>query len=408
MKKRLLFTIVLCLLVSFLTACRQNQSSGGDDFNASSVSFLYAPCSIAATDQGFYFFYQYFLYYYDYSKKETIPVCFKTNCRHHREEDPEKVTGCDAFMGMVNEPFVGFSNGRLYVTALNLETNKIELLEMKEDGSDRKVIIDNCNGIDACLMRIHRGTLYYPTSLQGLDGASEKGVMAVSLEDKAHKEQIVFRTEKPGISFTQILPVGNHVYIAYEKKISGDNGSSYLYTIISHKISDQKNEIITEEDSYYLYGVQKNDIILRKDGQYYCFKEKATHPDIQPYTSGISIFANSKPDWNCHPDCIADEFTFFSCFDKSESVNDFVGELYMVGSDGAVACRIPDESWGVRGAQVIKIGGDELFVKYAAHPENETILMIYRTEDLLQGIVQATPILKKEEIKATSYIIDIR
>ena len=63
----------------------------GEDYNVSAMSSY--PCSntIAAAPEGFYFIYEYFIFYFDFTKMSVVPLCDKANCLHHQEEDPERV-----------------------------------------------------------------------------------------------------------------------------------------------------------------------------------------------------------------------------------------------------------------------------------------------------------------------------
>ena len=372
------------------------------DFNVSAISWMQSPCSIAEAPNGFYFIYRYFLYYYDLSTMKLISLCDKVNCNHYKETDPERVPECDSFIGNVPKPFVGVSGEKLYATIKDTDTSTVQLVEMNLDGSGRKICISDCSQIDTALIRIHRGILYYPYTSYDLDGKVTHNIEAMSLMTKDHQKRTVFSTTEPDIIFSQIVPYGNNVYFEYYKII--DTTNAFYASIGRYCIIDGKITMASQDDGFQIYGACSDQVILTKLGGYYCIDNYNSEIDIKEYDSGISKFAEAHPLWNCHPDCINESLVFFSCFDKSENVDDFIHELLVVNQQGEVVCEIPDEAWGTDGAQVIGYGTENYIIKYAALPTSAEVVVAYRFDDLYHGQANKITILNGGEIGSGSYI----
>lgn len=340
---------------------------------------------------------------------KLVSLCNKVNCNHYKETDPERVPECDSFIGSVMRPFVGISGEKMYVTIEDTDTRIVQLVEMNLDGSERRICISDCSKIDIALMRIHRGILYYPYTSYDLDGKVVHNIEAMSLMTAEHQKRIIFSSAESEITFSQIMPYGNYVYFEYYKRNdTADNTNVFLDSIWRYCIIDGQITMASQDGGFQIYGACNDQVILRNLGKYYCIDNCNSEIEIKEYDSGISKFAEAHPVWNCHPDCISDSLVFFSCFDRSEDVDDFIHELFVVNQQGEVVCEIPDEAWGTNGAQVISYDTDKYIIKYAALPASAETVIAYRFDDLYNGQANKIIILNGSEIGASSFITKIK
>ena len=171
--KRILLTVLICLLLLNITACNTEKS---EKINNKSLTSYEFECNngIAAYyssgETGMCIFLNFFLYYVDYNTMEKTPICNKPDCLHDKEELGDH-RNCNAYFGVASKNFA-YIEDKVYIVCEETSgsisgtvsgTESTVLYEVPIDGSNRKELLklDDVCHIDSL---IHKGYVYLLTN----------------------------------------------------------------------------------------------------------------------------------------------------------------------------------------------------------------------------------------------------
>lgn len=398
-KNRLIF--ILCVVcIVFLCSCSSRIKSTNyedrmteEDYNYTALSWMWPDDSFAESEEGLFFIVGDYLFFCDAGSMEGKPLCFKPECLHNDETDPEKVPDCDAFLGPYNDgsfsgSYVGYFQNRIYVTSLNKNTQKRELVRMEKDGSGRETLLSDLSMVDINNIRMHRGVLYYFTSSVNADGKAETDFHVYPLLDRRKRDRVVYSWQLRDCRPFLILPIGNRVYFEVEK---GNDNDGYVYDLLMLNIATGEVTPVFSEDQYLIYGARDNKVILRNAGVYYELSSAGT---LEKENHGLNAVTEAHPDWNVHLDCADSELNFFSCYDKEGST--FIEDMIVTDLTGHELCRLEGEAWGYFGAETAVINNERYYVRQSKSLAPFSI-KAYRVEDLKKGIPDYTVLLMADE-----------
>jgi hypothetical protein len=251
---------MLIILVLSIASCnrkpRRSTASENDteDFNVTEFSSLSSRFPVIATEEGLYYILKSFLYYADLKTQKTYPLCFKLGCRHEEEHN---MLNCDACVGMNlsgDGNFLGQYKGKLYLCTVDHEEAEMrnQLVSMEMDGSAKKILIKNMNGIDSGTMLFHRGFLYYITNAQKENG--------VGLVDMGSATTGVAIYDEGELQFAGVVPIGSN-------DITND-----LATVL--KTIPEIAEEIKLRFASAKFGGSDKDIVIKRGRDEYRFERK--------------------------------------------------------------------------------------------------------------------------------------
>lgn len=280
MKRTLSIILIIAAFVG-LTGCERSDLGNSynegtdhqfvydDPFNTESVQ--------AKGKDGYFFYYNMYLYYLDAKTQELVPLCNKANCLHDAETDHERIDECNAYVGTAggtrhsSDVGISYYDGYLYFITHNI-ADGTWLQRIREDGSGREKVFD----FDKCIVYgwcTHRGTLYYSEQTYG-SGGETLSIKRLPLSGRKIPET-VYEPNAEGIT---IYSLGQHM----------DAYGNYLYfgmigvtTTNSEDISD---ESYLDYAFYKFYGYDiKNETLFELEA-----------PDTEPneYVSRVSFWKN--------------------------------------------------------------------------------------------------------------------
>ena len=403
MRNRMRKVLSLCTVFLALTGCGSQavvessyygeEYQQGTDYNYSSYYFLQNGQSMICTEQGYYFIAGGYLFFTDSAESQAVPLCFKTDCLHQEETDPKQIPNCDAFLGgqVTQTCFLGYYQDHIYTICLDKATGYDNLVEMKLDGSDRRVLymIDNTNMPQGMFM--HRGVIYFVNKQKNLDGESRYGLNAISVVSGSGEPVQVYTGVYKDGWIQNVLAYGNYVFFrdCYYTEESFDG------SVLMYDIRTGESEKLLEGDNSSIYGIEDEGLLIRRDGQYYVYSlEDRT---LSPSGKNYEAFLEAHPQWQCHCENADEDMALFTCYDKEADA--FVTDLYVVDSQGEVTAVIPDMAWTVNGSYIFEEGGEEYLFRYSSSQVSEFFINVYAKKDLLQGIVAPYTILEAEDRK---------
>lgn len=164
----------------------------------------------------------YRLDYYDYSSKQSIPVCTKANCQHNDKE-------CDAYF-LGNEYPVGtmwYYEGNLYMPSV--DGDYLCITKISSDGSTREKVcsvarvvdVEDENGYEAVYyptMILHRGEIYYTDCYPGC----KKAVLYKKSLDDSSKPKTIDTIEGDNVLIYRMKGYGNNIF--FQRAEFGEDG----------------------------------------------------------------------------------------------------------------------------------------------------------------------------------------
>lgn len=249
------YSIILCTIgivvsIFILMGCNKTQEELGDSYReGQDQQFMFCNKglpSITRTEKGYYFFSGEYLYYADFESMEPIIMCNKPNCLHNDETDIEKRIGCNALF--VNRNFLTYYDGYLYTTAdgYKSQPHKMELVKVSLDGTSRKKVFEF--DTDPRAITIHRGKLYYSSTVFDKEGKAVYGLQEIDLERWNAQPRILYTGDLSGGSIQNIMCYGNHVYFT---EITINKEVQILRAMHYDTVQDETTRLFTEDDDLY-------------------------------------------------------------------------------------------------------------------------------------------------------------
>lgn len=251
-----LFVLISCIIAPLLfTSCSRQYNTSNTYIPYQDDQYTYKTqgnfSEMAESEDGYYFFCGFYLYYVDKAAMKPVILCNKPNCLHYDETDPAKITSCNAFFpGLGSGNSVSYFDGNVYVLKKDLtdKTNTAyELIRLSTDGTKRKTVLHF--QYQPSSLAIHRGKVYIASQVFDKSGASVYGVSQYDLSKSSSQKPVtIYRGKLPGGAIQDIICYGQNVYFTEYAM-----NSEITATRIQHYDLNTKKAacIIQEKDNSY-------------------------------------------------------------------------------------------------------------------------------------------------------------
>lgn len=258
-----------------LTGCTSGNSDVNTEQNSSAYvadedyqNFLSYLSAMAKVPNGYYFFNDLKLYYFDVETQETYPVCNKPNCDH-------ETASCMAFFNLFQYyPFMlSYYKNALYVWGWEEDgsTRHNYIYEISLDDYKRKkaaFLFDSTSSASIYYM-IHRGYIYYIKS-GGTDLKEQTAtIYRVKIGDTSTKreEEIIYEFSGIGAEIWNLTASGNRLYFlnsSYGDTQGNGYATSYnvidIHTLESKELVGNSAYSLFADENYVYYGKDENTI----------------------------------------------------------------------------------------------------------------------------------------------------
>lgn len=267
--------VFIMIFAMVLTGCASGKGDVNTEQNSPAYvadedyqNFLSSLSAMAKVPNGYYFFNDLRLYYFDAETKETYPVCNKPNCNH-------ETASCMAFFNLFQYyPFMlSYYKNALYVWGWEEDggTRHNYIYEISLDDYKRKkaaFLFDSTSSASIYFM-IHRGYIYYIKS-GGTDLKEQTASLyRVKIGDTSTKreEEAIYTFSGIGAEIWGLTASGNRLYVM-NSSYSDTEGNGYAtsYSVIDIHTLESKELIGNEaysffaDENYAYYGKDENTI----------------------------------------------------------------------------------------------------------------------------------------------------
>jgi len=251
-------------------ACTQNSSEhlgegyheGTDwqsNFGAGSLP------QIQRAGNGYYFLMSEYLYYYDKSMEQAVPVCSKADCNHSAAD-------CNAYMGDASE--INYYDDKIYfIASENGDSEKWFLYSISEDGRQREKV-DQVATLESTDMGIsfefcvHRGYAYFSASKGAALKKRKAQVWKVPLRGGKWSE--VASVEGYGAKIEDIGAYGNTLVVVgyYAASVNSDFRTHTNFVQLQSG-KEQKDVLFDEKRDVVFIHKDKQDVYYYDDQKLY-------------------------------------------------------------------------------------------------------------------------------------------
>ena len=398
-KRFVLISITAVLL--FLNACGSGSSvrlsSYSDeylagDYNIGEVSEFSNYHHFENAKEGIFFLAGNYLFYLDHPGKAADFYCFKPECLHNKETDPAKVPFCDAYVCRdLGADYVGSYNGKLYLTYYSVKDSLYQLIEMGVDGSGRKQLNIDMRSVAENSLHIHRGILFYVSTVVDQDGEKESALMAYDLK-KDKGPFALYQTEDPATIIRKLVPYTHYIVLETMTPQMTENGErDDRYGIVRVDLRSNNAETVDMMQPVIFGGYEDKLVLRTSDGwKEYSIPENSIIGEQTVMTSIV----DAEPDWDIIPDYVGKEIVVFSYFDEKAGV--LGPDLMVSGKDGTILATLPGLGWG-EGAFPITIDGEAFLIIHSQTGDSPYQINAYRLDELSQGILAPLTLLEVNE-----------
>ena len=392
MKKTTTLIFVLLSTMILSSACSNGNRSAAKgredsaisgDYNLSLYSEFEKNQVFAQSPKGVYFILGSYLFFMPDDGKEASPLCYKPECLHLEETDENRIADCDAFVGgsPAQLPFISYYKDHIYLTSISKENGSIDLIRMKEDGSEKETIVKDLLAQGVMRVRMHRGVIYYHTDTFSLEGVRQQQIWALPVDQSNQQPEAIYTCDEQEWSLTYFLPYGNQLFFSeYNDDYHLNETRVYRYDTETGQVE----RILDEEGkSWFAAGIYKDHLIVRgstDDYEDYDLGEKALTKDEY----GIMPFVEEHTGWNCHIECFTDTFRTYVCYDRENG--EMINDLIITDEKGVEKAVIPDEAWLLSSSIVVTIDNEDYYIRGCNDASNFSVKK-YKCSDLLAGAV---------------------
>lgn len=245
MKKKIICILCIFLILSALFGCSNKTDSlviDSDDYiyNTDYQYFINPTSVIARSDNGYYYFDDCLLKFFDKDKKFETVVCDQANCEHAD-------SNCSAFFDHhYSKTVLSYYNGSLITDFIenkkNVSTHYAYQISLDGKNRKKKCMLYKTTGSASARFCVHRGYVYLVRELASDE--TDKTTLKIykkPLDSKGTDLQEIFSYTGFDCSLTGFEIYGNHLYFdlsSYnDSKGNGYNAVVYDYDIILEQYS---------------------------------------------------------------------------------------------------------------------------------------------------------------------------
>jgi hypothetical protein len=320
----------------------------------------------------------------------TIPLCSKTDCLHEAETDLYKTADCDAYLFSALSNWIQYYEGRIYLLCGESTSNNIILLSMDTTGSDRKEIYTFKSAPTS--IAIHRGYVYYNTSVYNADGKKTYGIAALSLKNPSKDPITVYAGAFSDGSVDEIRPYRNWVYF---REFGTDQDGKYSNWEYAYRPANQQLTCLTdpvEQDgvdySVSFEGFRDGKLLLNwqyKEGDNYYHRWWWADLDGTLLEECTAIPA----DFNGELYLDDDYFYLYDMF-LDEGAQYYI---HMLDNNGNTLLDLPVDDFDGYTLYYILVGNDTLFLQ---NIKGTSRIWAYNKAALAAGTINPTTVIDRE------------
>ena len=324
-KNPLVFLIITVVL--FISGCSSAEEELPDTYvEGSDFQYMYLGMSnfplVQKGEEGYYFLWNNFIYYYDERQEIIVPLCSKADCLHDQETDQEKLEACNAYIDCLVDTGIAYSDGNIYCVEMGTGREPSVLYRVSSDGSRKEKLYEwKEEGRQLVHWIVHRDVLYYTVNSYSVNDEEIEDYYAfccIPLSGRSKlKEKQIYEPESGVdiVAFGTPTAYGNHIYFSLIGNREGWDGSDetgldYIYnkTFVYDIRTDEIAEITLPDQaaSETIGGVAfwKDKIIFTPfdgkrgylaDGDWYIAELDGSDPQILLTTKqGYNLFSDGK------------------------------------------------------------------------------------------------------------------
>jgi hypothetical protein len=279
---RIILLFFIPILLSLVFSCCKSVEYNPDkfDFEHDDQYYFLKPtislCSIAESENGYYFFSganNSYLYYMDKKTMEPIILCNKPDCLHSDEPDGKKKQSCNAFFFDCHNLI--YYDRNLYMIGIDIDSLDYTLYKVSLDGTNRKKVYTFQEGLQHLI--IHRGYIYYDTNDLGTVGKNENNttnacrVYRLNINRVRNGPELIF--EEKGIYGGIQKIAGYKAYICF------------MFYKFTDSTLERMNTFI------YRYTINDNILVMVKDnvGYFTFYNDRIIYSDINKNLSSCNM-----------------------------------------------------------------------------------------------------------------------
>ena len=399
--------LLAVLLVFFGTACSPGKvvSSNykdayveNEDFNPTANPLSGFRFSTVTTDEGIFFNAGAYLFYMDYTTRKAVPLCSKPECMHQEETDARKILNCDAYIGAARQygHFIAMFKDKLYVTILDPSSGDYNLVEMNSDGSERSEIMKGffSRGINYICM--HRGVIYFDSEMYSADGDPIIRINAISLVSGRQKPAVIYEATEKGVILNGFMPYKNKLYMVFFTENHDERSQEF-----SLSIWIEAYDILTGEtvrlpvEDMNICGAFEDKLTLVGQKGFYEYDTLSQSGEF--VESGLALFYREHEDWQCMVDLMDEDLSMVAALKTDTKEHEAVEGLMVVDSKGNLLGVIQDNAWGRSTGAIIRIHGEEYYMRYMGSSAPFSICL-FKKEDLLNGNMEPETIFYADDL----------
>ena len=270
--------ILLVVFIFLLSSCNKkemiNQNENFDyinDMNLENMTYS-SYQHVAPSENGIYYTMGNYIYFYDFASQQHVLLCNKPNCKHNLESEQLIAQECNAYIknasygGIIDSTPIIYNNKKLYMHQITVNfqnglTNGYDILEINQDGSDRKILahVEEMSHINNFC--VHQNRLYYKVD--------NNAIYSLELNSENTEPKELFANQLDGIYV--MFCKDNYLYLSCGTYIDEDNVEHYgVYGKVDLKTNEF--EIIKEnEGDTYFNLLDDNSIIFTRNYDTYVY-----------------------------------------------------------------------------------------------------------------------------------------
>lgn len=248
MKKMLYFLYAIIITVS-LTACgepEQDTFIEGMDYQYPFYDRNIWTSSVQRWNDAVFIKIGYYIYKLDEKSGILTPLCNRPNCLHNHENDPDRVSDCNAYIkGDFYETGIACMDGYLYAVADYADNGTFGqcLCRISEDGSKRENVYTWKDNVveEWC---VHRNAFYYVEHAYDENNHEQYAIKELKLAGGSKGKMRTIYEPPEGISvysLSSLCAYGRHLYVEISgaktknpAEVNDDNWLDYQYEKMLH------------------------------------------------------------------------------------------------------------------------------------------------------------------------------
>ncbi len=264
--------IILVVMALFLSGCKKDKINIGVEAGDLDISQSYFDGHyIAKGESGYYFFggLGKYIYYFDTSSHQTIPLCNKAECEHNSSD-------CMAYVADARS-YIFYYKSELYW--LMEESGKYVLMKCGQDGTNHTRVAELCECSDEAIECVFvNGYIYFSQNVEDAIEYEDKNVKLKRMSLSDNKIEEVYNYTGKGVAIQGLKAYSDNVYsyVTVVEKTGEKTFERKGKGVYVSNVKDNKTEIVVDDsvadycldtkNGYFYYYVYNDGLYKVKDG----------------------------------------------------------------------------------------------------------------------------------------------